>query len=70
MPQTRMIEIVVAGRLSRDPLFSLAAGYGLQHVDRPLSTPLSGACAQARLAYYARLHIGVDLSFAAIRRMI
>ncbi len=40
MPQTRMIEIVaiVVGRSSRDPLFSLAVGYGLRHVDRPLST--------------------------------
>jgi hypothetical protein len=40
-----MIEIVtiVAGRLSRVPLFSLAAGDDVQRIDRPLSTPLSGA---------------------------
>ena len=55
MPQTRMIEIVtiVPGRLSRDPLFSLAVGCGLQHVDRPLSTPLA---ARARKRGWLTMH--------------
>ena len=66
-----MIEVVaiVAGSLKPRPASSRSPPAMVFSTSTGREQPLNGACAQARLAYYARPHIGVDLSFAAIRRM-